>query len=138
MSLDNVHSESTAMGACNSQQREPALCRRRQRSVAAQALTGSRVGAAAAAQHLDEMFGGSGGDGSRGSGAATTVAVVDEMDLLLNRNQHVWRRYPLPSGGRRANSGYCRCVLLVPSQPDEDIHNICKRTPYLMQVRCRL
>ena len=59
----------------------------------AQALTGSRMGAATAAQHLDDMFG-DGGSNSRAGGAATTVVVVDEMDLLLNRNQHVRTSMP--------------------------------------------
>jgi len=54
------------------------------------------VGAAAAAQHLDDMFG-DGGSNSCAGGAATTVVVVDEMDLLLNRNQHVRARSKPPA-----------------------------------------
>ena len=75
----------------------------------AQALTGSRVGAATAAQHLNDMFGGGGGS-SRGSGAATTVVVVDEMDLLLNRNQHVRALY---GSSLSAHPHPCRAVISV-------------------------
>ena len=85
----------------------------------AQALTGSRVGAAAAAQQLDDMFGG--GDNKRRTGdAATTVVVVDEMDLLLNRNQHVRAQQATHRLLARMELGHLH-VALIQDEPAKDL-----------------
>ena len=57
-------------------------------------MTGIHTSPASAEQLLDDMFG---GGGSRQGGAAPTLLLVDEMDLLLTRNQRV--RQETPFGG---------------------------------------
>jgi origin recognition complex subunit 1 len=59
-----------------------------------EALTGDRLGPAAAAQALEAMFGGGAGAGASGTRRPPgprrpTVVLVDEMDLLINRGQTV-------------------------------------------------
>ena len=54
----------------------------------AQALTGERVGTKAALLALEALFR-SAGQSKQGSAAPMTVVLVDEMDLLVTRNQTV-------------------------------------------------
>lgn len=57
-------------------------------------MTGNHVSPANAEQLLDDMFT---GGGSQRRGAAPTVLLVDEMDLLLTKNQRVReKRCPSP------------------------------------------
>lgn len=59
-----------------------------------QALTGEHLSPGAAGQRLEEMFLGKQGRKSAASGSVTIV-LVDEMDLLVTRNQTVCRRKSL-------------------------------------------
>ena len=51
-----------------------------------QALTGDRIGTAAAAAALEELFS---SPGKRGRSHKLTVLLVDEMDLLVTKRQSV-------------------------------------------------
>ena len=57
-----------------------------------QALTGERAGTRTALNALEEMFRGTGQQqrrGNAGQAAPMTVVLLDEMDLLVTRNQTV-------------------------------------------------
>ncbi|KAK9836005.1 hypothetical protein WJX81_005277 [Elliptochloris bilobata] len=54
-----------------------------------EALTGARAGPKAALAALEALFGGAGAGGARGGGGRVTVLLVDEMDLLVTRQQSV-------------------------------------------------
>ena len=55
--------------------------------MAVQALTGQYLSPGTALTHLEELFGGGGGQAVRRRGV--TVVLLDEMDLLMTRNQQV-------------------------------------------------
>ena len=55
-----------------------------------QALTGQYLSPGTALTHLEELFGGGGGGGGQAARRrGVTVVLIDEMDLLMTRNQQV-------------------------------------------------
>ncbi len=81
-----------------------------------QALTGRHVSPASAAQLLEEMFGsGRRGSGGGGGGARMTVVLVDEMDVLITRQQKVLynlMEWPLRRGSNLAVIGIANTMDL--------------------------
>ena len=57
--------------------------------MAVQALTGQYLSPGTALTHLEELFGGGGGGGQMARRRGVTVVLIDEMDLLMTRNQQV-------------------------------------------------
>ena len=109
-------------------------------------MTGCRASPFNAENLLDEMF--ATGGKQRGKGA-TTVLLVDEMDLLLTRTQRVLynlMEWPLRKGSRLAVIGIantmdlperflpriCRCALYpvppYPARPTSHAHSVMLRT----------
>ena len=85
-------------------------------------MTGSRVSPANAESLLDEMFAARGKQRGR---AATTVLLVDEMDLLLTRRQRVLynlMEWPMRKGSRLAVIGIANTMDL----PERFLPRICR------------